>query len=105
MVVLLLASLPSLAELPPLAPEEKAKFEKESARQEAMLERQEQALAEAQRRIARQYRDSPPPKIEEGVGKGDVPKSAQLPPGTKAAPHAGRSPANPQAEAHSQGAD
>jgi hypothetical protein len=104
LIVTVLAT-PALAELPPPTPEQKAKFEKQAAAQKAMLERQEQALAETQRRIARQYRDGPPPKVSEKIGKGDVPKAAQQPPGTPGEPHAGRAPSNPQAEAHSQSAN
>lgn len=100
--MLLLLAAPALAELPPLTAEQKAQLEKKEAAEQAMLQHQKEALLQAQERVARQYRAAPPPKVEEKIGKGDVPKSATQPPGAPAKPHAGRE--MPQAEAHSQSA-
>lgn len=86
-----LVAFSAMAELPPPAPEEKAKLETQAAEKQAMEEREKRALAAAQERIARRYRGEAP-AVQEGVGKTDVPKSAKQPLGEPAKPHAGRKP-------------
>ena len=95
----------AMAELPPPTPEEKAKAEKAAAARAAMEKHQMRQLAQAQERIAAQYRGSPPPRVGEPVTKADVPSSAAEPLGKPSKPHTDSNHKNPQAEAHSQSSD
>ena len=97
----------AFAELPPPTPAEKAELEKSAAEKAATVKEQEQALAQVQERIARQYRESHAdresrPAVTEPVQKTDVPKAAKQPPGAPAKPYAGRKPNPEEAQSHSQ---